>query len=149
MTLDAKALLDLSITGANDTRSTPIPIGEYTAIIEDVDAAAWQGKKDPSQSGIKLLCKLNIDDANVKAFLEREKVVITHDIMLDTTPAGGLDLGKGKNVRLGQLREAVGLNSPSDPFGFRMLVGKVLKVKIDHELYQGQPQAKVAGVAKI
>lgn len=149
MTLDAKAMLDLSVTGALDTKLTPIPVGEYPCMIEEVDVKPWQGKEDPTKSGLKLLLKLEVQDPAVKSFLNRDKVTIGYDIMLDLTPEGGLDMGKAKNVRLGALREAIGLNSPTEPFSFRMLPGKHLKAAIGQEPGYKDPTSLVAFVKAV
>lgn len=147
--IDAQALLDSSITGSNSTSLAPIPVGEYVAIIEDVEIKPWQGRQDPTRSGQKLICKLMIDDEAVRTELGRDKVTAVYEIMLDLNDSGtGLDMGKGKNVQLGRLREAVGLNDPSQPFGFRMLTGRPLRVQIEHEMYENEPRSRVKRVTK-
>ena len=150
MSLDAQALLDASITGANSTQMVPVPAGEYTGIIEEVEIRPWQGKHDPTKTGQKLDCKVIIDDEAVREELGRDKVVMVHEVMLDLAADGmGLDMGKGKNVHLGRLREAVGLNDPAMPFGFRMLSGRALKVRVEHEIYNNEPQARIRAVTKL
>lgn len=134
---DPKQFLDANYSESNDTKLIPVPVGEYTAVVEKVDTRAWQGRKDPSKSGIALDVVWAIDDPAVKEATGREKVTVTQGIMLDLTPAGGLDFSRGKNVQLGRLREALGLNQPGQPFGFRMLEGKVAKVVIGHRPAEG------------
>ena len=46
--------LDMQVTEANDTKVIPVPVGEYTALVEDVKCRQWQSKKDPSMSGLTL-----------------------------------------------------------------------------------------------
>ena len=43
-------------------------------------------------------------------------------------------MGKGKNVALGRLREALGQNTPGKPWSFGMLVGQVAKVAVKHRI---------------
>jgi len=145
---DPKQFLDAQFEGAMDTKVIPVPVGEYIAVVEKVDTRAWQSKADPSKSGIALDVTWNIDDAGVKEATGRDKVTVTQSIMLDLTPAGGLDFGKGRNVRLGRLREALGLNVPGQPFGFRMLEGKVAKITIGHRPGQ-QPGDVFADVNEV
>ena len=126
--------LDMQVTESNDTKAIPVPVGEYTAVAEEVKCRQWQSKKDPSLSGLTLDIKWSIDDAAVKELLGRDKVTVNQGIMLDLTDAGGLDMGKGRNIGLGRLREALGQNAPGKPWAPGMLVGGVAKVKVSHSI---------------
>jgi hypothetical protein len=130
---DPKAFLDTPVEGANSTKIEPVPEGTYTALIQDVKAEPWQSK-DGSKSGGKITMQMVIDDAELSKKLDRERISIKYDIMLDLTESGGLDLGKGKNVRLGRLREAVGLNVPGKPFAFQMLEGQLVKAMVSQRI---------------
>ena len=51
--------------------------------------------------------------------------------LFDLNEAGnGLDMGKGKNVALGRLREATDLNVPGQPFAMAMFPGRLAKIKV-------------------
>jgi len=128
---DPDVFLTATLTEANSTQSIPVDAGEYPAIAEEVETRPWQGKKDPSKSGISLDIQWNIDSAEQRQKLGREKVIVRQSIMIDLNESKGIDTGKGKNVRLGRLREAVGLNTPGQPFNFLMLKGKAAKVKVE------------------
>lgn len=141
--------LDMQVTEANDTKLTPVPVGEYVAVIEDVKCRQWQSKQDPSKSGLTLDITWSIDDPAVKELLGRDKVTVRQGVMLDLTESGGLDMGKGRNVGLGRLREAVGLNTPGQPFSFSMLVGRVAKVSVSHRIDGDNIYAEVKGVTKL
>lgn len=141
--------LDMQVTESNDTKSIPVPVGEYTAVIEEVKVRQWQSKKDPSMSGLTLDVKWSVDDSAVKELLGRDKVTVNQGIMLDLTDSGGLDMGKGRNVGLGRLREALGLNAPGQPFSFMMLSGRVGKVSVSHRIDGENIFAEVKGVAKL
>lgn len=129
---DPLAFLNQTTTEQGSIISVPIPVGEYTAVIEKVEARPWQGKADPSKSGIALDVVYNIDDAGVKTFLGRDKVTITQGIMVDLDSNDNLDYSKGKNISLNRVREATGLNVPGAPFAPRMLEGKVAKIAVGH-----------------
>lgn len=144
-----ESFLDMQITESNDTKIVPIPVGEYMAAVKDVKVRPWQSKNDPSKAGIALDIVWLIDDASVKEFLGREEVTAKQGIMLDMTEAGGLDVGKGKNVSLGRLREAVGLNTPGQPFSFTMLSGRAAKVKVEHRVDGDQIYSEIKAVAKL
>lgn len=141
--------LDIQITESNDTKVIPIPVGEYMAVVKEVKVRPWQSKSDPSKAGIALDLIWSIDDAGVKQLLGRDEVNTKQGVMLDMTEAGGLDVGKGRNISLGRLREAVGLNTPGQPFSFGMLTGRVAKVKVEHRVDGDAIYAEVKGVAKV
>lgn len=141
--------LDMSVDQANDTKVIPVPVGEYIAVCTEVKARPWSSKSDPSKSGIALDLQWSIDDANVKALLDRDDVKVKQGIMLDLTESGGLDMGKGRNVGLGRLREAVGLNTPGQPFSVTMVQGRMAKVLISHRAVDDQIFSEVKAVAKI
>lgn len=149
-TFDPNLFLDQTTTDSNSTVSVPVPAGEHEAVIDgDPEVRSWQGKKDPSKSGLALDITWAIQDPAVLAELERDKATVRQSIMLDLNASGGLDTGKGKNVALGRLREAVGLNTPGKPFSFRMLAGQIAKVKVEHRVEGDQIFADVKGVAPI
>ncbi len=148
MSFDPSLFLDSQVTESNSTSTIPVPVGEYLAVVEKVDARQWTKKDDPTVSGIALDIVYSISDQNVLDLLGRDKVTVKQGIILDMTDAASIDFGKGKNVSLGRLREAVDLNVPGQPFAFSMLIGRMAKVNVVHEMYQGEPKAKVQGVAK-
>lgn len=141
--------LDMQVTESNDTKVIPVPVGEYVAVVEEVKVRNWQNKQDPSKAGMALDVFWAIDDQAVKEFLGRDKVTVKQGVMLDLTDSGGLDMGKGKNVGLGRLREATNLNTPGQPFSFSMFPGRVAKVKVEHRVDGETIYAEVKQVAKM
>lgn len=125
--------LQSSVTEANDTKKTPCPAGEYIAVAEKVEARPWQSK-DGLKSGIALDITWSIDDHAAKEATGRDNVQVRQGIMLDLMESGGLDMGKGKNVALGRLREATGLNVPGQPFSPAMVQGRAAKVTVSHRV---------------
>lgn len=149
---DPKQFLEMSVDQANATEFVPIPAGDYVAVIDSVDARPWQAKDDPSKAGMALDVVWSLDDAGVKELLGRDVVKVKQGIMLDFTEEGALDMGKGRNVGLGRLREAVGLNEPGRPFAPQMLVGRPAKVKVEHRADPKDPAklyAEVRAVTKM
>jgi hypothetical protein len=148
-TFDPNTFLDMTTTDANSTQALPVPAGEYIAMVKEIKARPWTSRQDPSKSGMALDVTWSIDDAAVKEQLGRQEVTVKQGIMLDVTETGGLDMGKGKNVSLGRLREATNLNHPGQPFGFRMLEGRPAKVKVEHRIDGDNIYAEVKQVAKL
>lgn len=146
---DPNQFIDLQVTESNDTKLVPVPEGEYTAVVEEITSRTWTSKADPSKSGVTLELQWSIDDAGVKAFLGREKVTVKQGVMLDLTESGGLDMGKGKNVGLGRLREAFDLNKPGVPFSPSMFPGRMAKVSVKHRVVDDAIYAEVKAVARL
>lgn len=147
--IDAKAMLDMSVTGALDTKYTPVPVGDYLGLITEVGAQGGPQKEDPTKAWLRYDYKIEVQDEGVKALLGRDKVTMTFGIMVDTTPEGGLDMGKGKNVQLGRFREALGQNSPSDPWNPRMPVGHPIRISVKHEPGFKNPQELVGVISGV
>ena len=148
---DPSAFLDATTTEANVKRS-PIPAGtDVIAVIGEPKARTWTGKTDPTKSGIVVDVPLEIDLTaypELAAFVGLPKVTLTDGLMLDTTESGGIDNSPGKNGKLRRYREALGLNEPGQPFSFRMMQGRMIKVKIKHRTYEGEIYDEVDSVAK-
>lgn len=152
MSFDANAFLDMSVTDANDTKIIPIPVAEYTAVASKVEVRQWTAKDDPSKCGLTLDVTWDIDDASLKELLGRDKVTVRQGIMLDLTESGGLDMGKGRNVELGKLREGLDLNRPGEAFSFQMIPGRVAKINVKQRFDKNDAEkiyAEVKGVARI
>ena len=148
MSFDAQSFLDAAITSSNDTKITPVPVGEYMGIIDKVAPRQWTSK-DGSQTGVALDVIWLVEDAGVRQLLNRDTVTVKQGIMLDLTPQGGLDLGSGKNVGLGRLREAVGKNENGIPFSFNQLPGLSAKISVSHRVAGEDTFAEVKAVAKL
>lgn len=153
--IDVKQFLNTKFQGgANATVRRPVPIGEWKATIEDVELETFPGKKDPTKTYLRCIVSYRILDESVaKALADsdgkpREKVVAVDGWLIDLTEGGDIDFGPDRNVNLGRLREATECNKPGDEWSFPGFKGKVVKVKIVHEMYEGEPRTKVANVVK-
>lgn len=124
---DKESFLNSTVTGANETKVTPVPEGEYTAMIDDLDIRT--GEKD-GKPWASLSIKWYIPDEQLKALLGMEHPTVTDSIFLDMEN-GKLAFGPNKNVRLGRIREAAGQNDPKKPWSFAMLKGAgPVKIKV-------------------
>jgi len=140
--------LDMQTTDSNDTKVIPIPPGEYFAVVSEVKVRPWQSKADPSKAGIALDIQWALDDQGLRELLGRDTINVKQGVMLDMTEAGGLDMGKGRNVGLGRLREATNMNTPGQPFSFTMLTGRMAKVKVEHRVDGENIYAEIKQVAR-
>lgn len=150
---DANDFLNSTIAESNDTVLLNPPdnmSGEgYMIIADKVACRAWQGKADPSKSGLVLDITWLIEDEGVKEFCGREKVQCRQSVMLDLNESGGLDLGKGKNIGLGKLREALGMNVSGQPFSFGMIQGRIAKGFVQHRVEGDNIYAEIKRVGKM
>lgn len=144
---DPTTFLNQTFEGANDTVSIPCPAGEYLAIADKTDVKSWQSR-DGSSSGLKVEILWDIQDESVKELLGRESVKVPQQQMLDLTDTGALDMGKGKNIGLGRIREATDLNDPTQGFAFGMITGRMAKVVVSHREHEGNLYAEIKRVAK-
>lgn len=154
-TFDPAMFLEATLMDANSTVSIPVPAGEYIAILGDVKARQWQSKDDPTKQGVALdiiwevdAGSLTPDGTTLKDYLGRDKIQVKQGIMLDLNEGGGIDTGKGKNVKLGKLREAVGCNVPGQPFSFSMMQGRPARVVVEHRVVGEEIFGEIKSVAK-
>ncbi len=147
---DPQNFLDGSTGGANSTKRLVVPAATYPAFISDLKSRNGTVKKEGENFGkpwTTLEVSWQIDDGGIlAATMEQQKVVVFQSIMLEFSETGALADGKGKNVKLGRLREAIGLND--GPVPWRSFVGRPAVIKVEHEIYEGEPQARVTAVAK-
>lgn len=112
---DPDSFLQMTVDGANDTKYATVPSGEYFGVIEELKMPEDRKNKEGDPL-YPLDITWNLIDEDAKKAAGRDKVIVRQSIFIDITANGGLDLGKGKNITLGKLREALGLNKP----GFRL-----------------------------
>lgn len=148
MTFDADSFLSSSISGSNSTKVIPCPQGEFPAVIEKIGARQVQSK-DGTETRIVLEVTWIVEDEAAKQVTGRDSVSVKQGIFLDTLPDGGLDMGEGKNVGLGRLREALGLNSQDEAFSFQMLPGRQAKIAVTHRDDPKDPENKFADVRAV
>lgn len=148
-TFNPEQFLDATITEPTVKRP-PLPAGQdFVGIISDVKARTWQGKKDPSKSGVVMDVYIEFDlTARPDLKFAVPKVTITDGIMLDLTEGGMIDNGEGKNGKLRSYRNALDMNKPGDTFSFRAMQGRQIRARISHREYNGSLFDQIDSVAK-
>ena len=149
---DPQTFLDATITEPSVKRP-PLPAGrDFVGIIGEVKARAWQGKKDPTQSGIAMDVPVEFDLSAYpdvqKALGGISKVTLNDSIMLDLTENGAIDNSPGKNGKLRRYREALNMNKPGDTFSFRAMQGRPVLAKVKHRPYEGDLYDEIDSVAR-
>lgn len=143
---DADQFMNSSTTDANSTQYTPVPEGEFQASINSVTPRVTGTGKALLNIGWK------VDDERVRTETGMADPMVYQTIWLDVTESGGLDTGKGKNVGLGKLREALGQNKPGAPWSPGMLMGQVAMIRVGHSIDKRDNvsiQAEVKAVAAL
>lgn len=125
---DPDSFMDQEVDGANSTVTIPIPASVYPGVITAVAAASGVAKKGANEGKewVRLDVTYELEDQDLLAVIKRDKAVVRQGIMLDVNELGQIDTAEGKNVQLGKLRKATGLNEgafrPRDLVGHRVLV---------------------------
>jgi hypothetical protein len=111
------------------TRRKPCPVGEYQFQILELKPEG--GEKD-GKPWAKLTVNCETTDPRACEALGMPSVRVRHGIFLDLNDDGSVDLSPGKNIGLGKLREATGLNTPGQPFSPNMMVGRMIVGIVGH-----------------
>ena len=152
---DPNVFLDAIQTEVNERRATipqenpADPNGLYTAMIGEIKPASGIISKGEriGQPWLQVVVSLKLQlPPEVQALGLPPEFQITDRPMIDLTPQGSIDNAKGKNNAQRFYREATGTNKPGEPFALRMLQGKLIKVKLAHEIFRENVVEKVAGV---
>lgn len=116
MSFDPNLFTQTTNEGELSTDYLTVQESEYPAVVKNV--AARQAK-----DSIILDVNWSIDDDAVREFMGRDEVLVRQSVFLEMTDNGTLDMGKGKNVQLGRLRQALGQNTGA-PWSPNMLEGQ-------------------------
>lgn len=145
-TFNPDTFLNTEATEANATTYTPCPEGEPVAAIKAIKPRVL------TDGRAVLDVTWTVDDEEAREATGMAEPAVRQTLWLDITESGGLDFGKGKNVGLGKLREAVNQNSSGKPWTPGMLVGQVARIKIVHSIDKRDGvtiQADVKAVTKL
>lgn len=152
---DPNVFLDAQVDEVNEKRPT-IPAdnpdaedGLYVSVIGEIKTdSGIIGKGDNiGRPWISMVIPHKLQfGAKVQELELPAEFQLTDRAFLDLTPEGSLDNSKGKNRDQRSYREATGLNVPGEPFAWRMLQGRVVKVKLAHELYEGRIVEKISQI---
>jgi len=154
-TFDVDAFMNATVDAPMATNMAGVPEGEYTAMVGDFDSSAFRTvtTTDRATGATRdrpvLEVPFVIQDADLKAKLGRESVSHRETFWLDMTPDGRLDTGPDKNIRLGQLRNALGQNTPGSPWAPSMLrnMGPV-KIVIKTTSDKRDPEKKYTNITR-
>lgn len=145
---DPATFFQTDVQGSFDTSRPPVPPGEYPGVISKIDLRSGTSAKGRPWASLNVIWE--IDDEMVRQETGLSKPTARQNLFLDLTEDGkGLAVGKGKNVDLGVLREAVGQNFSDRPWNFNMLEGAAALVRTDVETYRDRQYSVVKGVVAL
>ena len=144
-TFDPDLFLGAETAGGFETSYERVPAGEYSAMIDDVKV-----RKINTANGEQAVMDVTwlILDEDVKKETELERPTCRQGFFLDINDKGGLDRGKNKNVGLGRLFEALGMDKGSkwSPGGLK---GSTAVVRVEHKPNKDDPENPYANVTRV
>ena len=137
-------------------KAPALPVGDYIGVIAEFDREksfkSGTQKNDSSKTWSAINVRIDIDLTqypDARAEVNQDKVSLFDMVMLDLTPSGTLDYSTGKNNRLRRYREALGQNTPGVPWAPTHMQGRPVKVKVKHDIYEGEKQARVDAISVV
>ena len=114
---------------------------EMSTVVDQCNAGEWEGQigklpqprqfagtKDPTATYTVLDVPYTVSDPIALEGMDRDKISVRQSMFLDLTSEGKLSTSDGKNVKLGRLREACGLNG--DGFKLTDLEGHIVTIRV-------------------
>lgn len=133
-------IMQVETQGSMSTEFINVPDDEYLAVIDDVKI------RTPQESVIlDIFWQLDDADGKLAELTGRDKNIVRQSIFLDMLESGGFDMGKGKNVYLGKLREA--LNQNTGAWSPRMLLGQAARIRTAQRIFEDKTFVDVKSVA--
>lgn len=141
---DIQSFSQSTVTGKMDTELTPYPEGSYIFQIEqDEKAVTFASGTSTDKDGktrpwvrLNVRCRVvgmrdgNLEEVAKARGKKPDELLFTHGFLLDLNEVNQLDVGPGRNIQLGQLREAVNQNNAEDAWHYFMLRGQAFEGKM-------------------
>ena len=127
---DASKFTATTFAGAMSTEYDVIPEGDYTLMVGPYDEKTWfraqtfKNDDGTDREAVAFEIPMEIIDDTVRATMGRTLVFSRYKGFIDLDANGDIDFSKGRNIKIGRLREVLGQNDPTQPWGFPMLAGR-------------------------
>lgn len=141
--------LQTNYDAPTSTVTALLPKDDYVGIIKELVPRQVQGTKDPSKWYLFLDFQVEIGTPPaIREELGRDVSRIRHSVSVELVEgSNAIDMGKGKNVQLGRIRDAAGQNEPGKPWNPAMLNNAMVKVSVVQEPSEKDPQVKYNRIA--
>ena len=146
---DPTKFLDAATEQVSERMPNLPPGQDYISTIKDVTFRQVQGKKDPSAMYLFMDVKHEIDTSRVSDYPTPTRTIVDGFIVntREDNPQA-IDYSPGKNGRIRQYREALGMNEAGMPFSPRAMMGRNIRVKTKLDPYEGEFFDKIDSLAK-
>ncbi len=147
--LNTEEFLQTTTEDQLDDHLDPCPPGEWLAIAgkPEIHDFVFRSGDRKGEQGFRMTVKWAVQDQAAKDAVDREKLSVTQSILLDLTEDNaGLNMGKGMNIGLGQIRTALGQNEPGAPWSPAMIEGQPAKINVKAGVYEDRVTAEVKAV---
>ena len=144
-TFDPEVFMNTETETSLATSYEVVPEGDWLGVVDSTKV-----RKVDTQDGQRAVMDVNwvILDEEVRKITEMERPMARQGIFLDINEKGTVDRGKGKNVRLGKLLDALGMNA-SKKWAPSHLVGAQGKVTVSHSPNPNDPENPYANVTRV
>lgn len=120
-TFDPDLFMQTQVKDALDTKVAPCDEGEYQ--LQCNKSVAKQITSKAGETFIIMEVDWEVLDDAQRAKTGREKINARQSLFLDINDSGNLDTSHGKNIELGRLREALGMNKSGKAWSPAMMQG--------------------------
>ena len=148
---DTDAFMDSVQTAAVETKFVPVPENEYPATVKQGSVKVEPVNFKDGRTGKRFTAYWDITDANALRELGMEVAGVRQQFLLDLNDDGSIAAGVNKNLRLGKILAAGGIDQ-SKGWSFRQIEGVSAKVRVKHRPDQNDPEivyAEVVAVTKL
>ena len=144
-TFDPDLFMGAEENSGFETTYEKVSPGDYTALLDNIKT-----KKVNTEEGERAVMDVtwHILDEDVKKETELEKPTVRQGIFLDINKKGGLDRGKNKNVGLGRLLDALGIND-GKPWSPETLLGSQAVIRVEHKPNKDDADNPFVNVTKV
>lgn len=156
---DPNQLLGATLVDAN-VRRPAIPAGTVlVGTFGEPKFTQSEGKKDTNLGVVYTWLEIPVEldltqNPTILAHVfgsdaQQGKVNLQWKTSVDLNKDGGFDMGQGKNNGLRQLRTALDMNTPGQPFSIPMVQGRPVRVVIGGRTYEGEVYDQIQSLAKV
>lgn len=146
MTFDPQAFMNQAAGVKLDEQRELPAEGEFLAIAETVKDPEMKTSREGKPFYTSEIV-WSIQDQNELQRLGRDKVTVRQQFFLDVNDSGALDFGKQKNITLGQIFSALGMNDGSGTLS--RIAGGMARVKVKHRPDKNNPERVFAEVSMV
>lgn len=146
---DTSTFLNQTVDEPLATQTKPVPEGEYLAMVDSFGDTPV--REVNTKNGPRLILRVPylIQDEGLKATLQKDPIRVFQDLWLDVDDSGRLLTGGEYNVRLGQLRAAVGQNGSGPWTPARLAGAGPVRIKVTHRADEKNPEVKYTEVSRV